>query len=1080
MADSLLWVTGGELQRALSPEVRTFLNISNVENTALSTWAGSSNITTVGTLSSGTVPWSLVSVPSQTAKTFLAAPNGANGVPSFRLIVASDIPTLNQSTTGSAASLTTARTIAISGAVTGTATSFNGTANISIPVTAIDLTHTGLSGVIGVDHLGTGTANATTVLHGNGTWATSTTAAWGSITGTLSAQTDLQNALNAKVGISNAESITGAKTFTATLLVDSTGSSSTLKVLNPGTVEDGGYVEISSPGSVPGIIALYSTTKRRDIQFRSTDVFIAASTNSSATALGLAVDESGNITASGDIYANGTRIMGDGKEMIKFDDAWLRFNPANEFANGIYFGTSAVVRTDGILRVGSTSTAGLEVSTTVFNYQGNNVWHAGIPIKLTGPNTIYSKPSTGSQSPNDVVVYGLAQYKNDGSSVTGAIVISAPTNTSQIMHRFIVRANNHTTANIIYCEVYGYYLSTPAWSNTKKVNLGTLDIQVRLAVDAAGKPCLILGDVGTVWQYPHVFIDGAFSYAGVADAYASDWTTALVTDLSSYTALTATIASSAIDCDIVGNSSTATTLQTARTINGVSFNGSANITVTANTTNTLTFGNGLTNGTFNGSAAVTMSLGTPTTLTASTTNATTATSHTHAITGFLALTGGTLTGTLNVPLIVAGDGNGTESVRVGNDSSLWDVNIANTMGLKGTANASLGYLKFGADPGSLGWDGTYLQYSGAALAFGATTRQMINLWQTSYGLGVQGNTHYARSGGRFSWFKGGVHSDTENAPGAGGSVSMTLDASSILTVSGRIITAGSHFNSSTAAAVLSATGAGQVYLRPNGADNSAAEATLTTGGLFTAPAITSASTFTVASGEAYFASWIRSNTSGTGWYHQVHGGGWYMNDASWVRVYGSKGVLIENAGTTGTNGDLQIYSVSPTIRFYDTDQATAHWLHCNSNQFGFLQSNAYAWSSYRDASNNWVTGGNLTAYASDRRLKTRIVDVPVDIVEHYFKTVRIRRFDWDKEKLDLYKIGFEAKLGEVGAIAQEMLNAFADAVRVNTAHNPIPTKANPNPPKYDILTIDWTKTIPLLTAEVQRLRKRVSELEKRV
>lgn len=34
--------------------------------------------------------------------------------------------------------LTTARTIAISGGVTGTATSFNGTANITIPVTAVD------------------------------------------------------------------------------------------------------------------------------------------------------------------------------------------------------------------------------------------------------------------------------------------------------------------------------------------------------------------------------------------------------------------------------------------------------------------------------------------------------------------------------------------------------------------------------------------------------------------------------------------------------------------------------------------------------------------------------------------------------------------------------------------------------------------------------------------------------------------------------------------------------------------------------------------------------------------------------
>ena len=48
---------------------------------------------------------------SKTAKFVLAAPNASAGVPTFRAIVASDIPTLNQSTTGSAATLTTTRAI---------------------------------------------------------------------------------------------------------------------------------------------------------------------------------------------------------------------------------------------------------------------------------------------------------------------------------------------------------------------------------------------------------------------------------------------------------------------------------------------------------------------------------------------------------------------------------------------------------------------------------------------------------------------------------------------------------------------------------------------------------------------------------------------------------------------------------------------------------------------------------------------------------------------------------------------------------------------------------------------------------
>lgn len=66
-----------------------------------------------------------------------------------------------------------------------------------------------------------------------------------------------------------------------------------------------------------------------------------------------------------------------------------------------------------------------------------------------------------------------------------------------------------------------------------------------------------------------------------------------------------------------GNAATATALQTARTINGTSFNGTANITITANTPNTLTRGTYLTGNNFNGSAATTWAVDATTTNTAS-------------------------------------------------------------------------------------------------------------------------------------------------------------------------------------------------------------------------------------------------------------------------------------------------------------------------------------------------------------------------------------------------------------------------------------------------------------------------------
>ena len=72
--------------------------------------------------------------------------------------------------------------------------------------------------------------------------------------------------------------------------------------------------------------------------------------------------------------------------------------------------------------------------------------------------------------------------------------------------------------------------------------------------------------------------------------------------------------------------------------------------------------------------------------------------------------------------------------------------------------------------------GNAVVQSPGALSFGSATRQMLNLFGTSYGIGVQSDTQYFRSGGNgyFAWFRGGVHSNTGLDPGAGGSLLMTL------------------------------------------------------------------------------------------------------------------------------------------------------------------------------------------------------------------------------------------------------------------------------------------------------------------
>jgi hypothetical protein len=74
----------------------------------------------------------------------------------------------------------------------------------------------------------------------------------------------------------------------------------------------------------------------------------------------------------------------------------------------------------------------------------------------------------------------------------------------------------------------------------------------------------------------------------------------------------------------------------------------------------------------------------------------------------------------------------------------------------------------------------------ANISLGSGTRQMLNLFGTTYGIGIQANTLYYRSAGTFRWHRGGTHSNTEGAPGTGGTQALVLDASSNLTATGNV------------------------------------------------------------------------------------------------------------------------------------------------------------------------------------------------------------------------------------------------------------------------------------------------------
>ena len=152
-----------------------------------------SGLTLTGTVTSsgnltlgGTLAVTPSDFASQAANTFLAAPNGAPGTPTFRAIVAADVPTLNQNTTGTAANVTGTVAIANGGtgqttaaaaitALAGTQTSgyylrSNGTDTLLAAIQAADVptlnqnttgTAANVTGTVAIANGGTGQTTAT-------------------------------------------------------------------------------------------------------------------------------------------------------------------------------------------------------------------------------------------------------------------------------------------------------------------------------------------------------------------------------------------------------------------------------------------------------------------------------------------------------------------------------------------------------------------------------------------------------------------------------------------------------------------------------------------------------------------------------------------------------------------------------------------------------------------------------------------------------------------------------------------------------------------------------------------------------
>lgn len=192
--------------------------------------------------------------------------------------------------------------------------------------------------------------------------------------------------------------------------------------------------------------------------------------------------------------------------------------------------------------------------------------------------------------------------------------------------------------------------------------------------------------------------------------------------------------------------------------------------------------------------------------------------------------------------------------------------------------------------------------------------------------------------------------------------------------------------------------------------------------------------------------WFRS-TGNSGWYHQNYGGGIYMEDSTWVRVFGGKRFYVPNA-------DNSDFSTNTAI-------STDGGIYAKKN----ITSSA-----------NIFANGAITAKASssDIRLKTDIQGYDAMGIIRKFRSVK---YHWNAIAKENSEV-FNHDNWNYGLIAQDLLSG-GYTQWVKDIFN-------------DYYTIDYERLIPVvwkglqevddevtkLKREVVRLNKRVKELEK--
>lgn len=361
---------------------------------------------------------------------------------------------------------------------------------------------------------------------------------------------------------------------------------------------------VAFTGSNTTVTALESTgeirlkgTSARTIKTQSTNgtqqSLNVSLANTSVTITPLVVSSTNVGPGANTTYDLGSNLVRWNKEFVKDTDVANSAVIANQLSvsgnvsfTGANTTVTALEATDEIRLKGASKT--IKVQNTNATQPTLNLSIANTSVTVTPLTANSSSVAPGANNMYDLGVTGTRWNKAWVKDVDVANTVIIATD-SDVGRDMIVRRDLYVYGNTSLSSSATLSLNT---SNITDLNvLGTLSMVTGARIDTDFIP-----QANTTYSLGTNLLRWATLFANTvtANTFTGDLTGA-----------------------VTGNASTATTLQTARTINGVSFNGSANITITANTNNTLSIGSYLTGSNFNGSTATTWAVDATTTNTAS-------------------------------------------------------------------------------------------------------------------------------------------------------------------------------------------------------------------------------------------------------------------------------------------------------------------------------------------------------------------------------------------------------------------------------------------------------------------------------